>query len=70
MIRNDEDGILIQPEDTYSLTRAIEYLADNSEIRLDMGKRAREKVSERFSTKKMLNKYARLFEEEPSIVTE
>jgi glycosyltransferase involved in cell wall biosynthesis len=68
MIRNDEDGILIQSEDTYSLTRAIEYLADNSKIRLDMGKRAREKVSERFSTKKMLSKYARLFEEEPSIV--
>jgi len=63
MIRNDEDGILIQSEDTYSLTRAIEYLADNSKIRLDMGKRAREKVAERFSTKKMLSKYARLFEE-------
>ena len=67
MIRNDEDGILIQSEDIYSFTRAIEKLADNRKIRLDMGKRAREAVLEKFSTKMMLSKYAKLFQDEPSM---
>ena len=62
IIRNDEEGILIPPEDSAALAKAIERLADNKEIRLDMGKRARKKVLEKFSTERMLSQYVKLFE--------
>jgi glycosyltransferase involved in cell wall biosynthesis len=62
IIRNGEEGILIPSEDTASLAKEIEGLADNREIRLGMGERARKRVLEKFSTERMLNQYAKLFE--------
>jgi len=62
IIRNDKEGILIPSEDPVSLAKAIEKLADNKEIRLDMGKRARDRILGNFTTEQMIKEYIKLFE--------
>ncbi len=63
VVTNGKEGILVPPKDAESLAKAIEKLAVNPELRIQMGNLGRKTVEERFSVDKMLSDTAHVFEE-------
>lgn len=61
MIEDGVDGILIPSGDERALTEALVTLEENPERRAAIGMRARKKVVERYSEKRMVEEYADLF---------
>jgi len=64
VVRNNETGLLVAPKNIRQLADAIETLINDKELRLRMGKRARELVECEFSEKiinaKIMNLYQQL----------
>lgn len=49
LVRKDTDGLVVSAGAVKELKNTIEFLASHSDLRMTMGKRAREKMKERFS---------------------
>jgi len=62
IVEDKRSGILIDSGDFKALAEKIEKLASDSDLRYEIGKRARERVVKRFSLEKMLKGYAGLFD--------
>ena len=62
MISDGEDGFLIEPGDTESFTKKINYLIENKEIRKEMGQKASVSI-QKFSEEKVMQKWLNLFAE-------
>lgn len=56
IVENDNDGILIQPDNENELSGAIIKLLEDDELRIRMGENGRKKVENKFSTIKMAEK--------------
>ena len=54
VIHNNINGLLIPPKDSGEIVKAVHYLADNSAIRLKLGKAARRTTETSFSQDKLL----------------
>ena len=61
VVRNHENGILVPPNNPLKLAEAIQYLIDNKDIRIRMGRKGRKRVIRNFSlevtAKKLCNIY-------------
>jgi glycosyltransferase involved in cell wall biosynthesis len=61
IIRDEEDGLLVEPENIQELAQKIIYLIDHKDIRIEMGHKA--KISaERFKIDKIMDQWKELFE--------
>jgi len=49
IIRNGENGLMVPPGNSRALADAITYLAENPQVRRELGKRARREVVEKYS---------------------
>jgi glycosyltransferase involved in cell wall biosynthesis len=61
IVINDHNGILVPVKDSKKLSQAIQYLADNPDIRLEMGFKGRELVLDRFSLTKVCEGWRDLY---------
>lgn len=64
IIKDNSNGLLFRPCDPQDLARTIERLIENKELRLKMGKRAREDVERRFNARDYVKKLEALYEKE------
>ena len=62
IIGNEEFGLLTRPQDAFDLQRQIKILLDQSEMRIRMGKRAREHVRKFYDRKVRVQKCLELYE--------
>ncbi len=62
IIRNDEDGLLVENGNTKKLAEAIIYLIEHEEIRIRMGEKARIS-SQRYAPEQIMNQWTNLFNE-------
>jgi len=58
---NGSDGIMVPPEDVVALRNAIKELYENPERQAQMGARAKNKIQEGFTTRKMAESLSDLF---------
>jgi glycosyltransferase involved in cell wall biosynthesis len=63
IIDNQEQGVLIDLKDKNSLAEAITLLADNKDMRIKMGKKARKKVMENYTWKMTAEKVIKAYRE-------
>ena len=63
VIENESNGMLVTPGDVKSLTDALRVLLNSSELRLTLGRNARETVTSRFSAASMANQYLKIYRE-------
>lgn len=61
VIKQGIDGILVPPQDSDSLSRAITQLARDCQLRMKLGNRARERVRRDFSSKLMAENTVRAY---------
>jgi glycosyltransferase involved in cell wall biosynthesis len=61
MIENNKSGLLVDPNDTITLEKCIQYLIDNPNKRVEYGQNAREKVLTEYSYDKILNQQVELY---------
>ena len=61
IVEDGISGILVPPNDEYSLAEAIIKLITNDKLRADLGENARKKVEERFGINKNILEYIDLF---------
>lgn len=63
-IKNNETGLICQPNNIKDLSKKIKYLYDNPEITKFMGERARKRVEEKYNweviTKKVIQNYQKI----------
>jgi glycosyltransferase involved in cell wall biosynthesis len=68
IIENWEDGLLIEPADSYALSDAIRRLINDTYTKISMGKRAKQKVEQRFdinvTVEKTIEFYSEVLNEE------
>lgn len=57
VILNGETGLLVSPRDPASLSKAMIYFLTHPEIALEMGRRGRARLSERFTLENMIQRY-------------
>lgn len=62
IVRDEVDGLLVQPEDIQGLAQAICRLIDDTALRVEMSRRSQENL-ELFSKTAILNQWRRLIEE-------
>ncbi len=62
LIRNGENGLLVNPKDTRDLARAISKLIENQQLRQDIGSNARAFIEQNFLEEDMLRKTERVYE--------
>jgi glycosyltransferase involved in cell wall biosynthesis len=55
-------GLLVEPRSVESLSRAIETLAENSELRHDLGERARQSARRRFDLNKVIQQIEEFYQ--------
>ncbi len=63
VVANGETGFLVPPNDVNALAERLKYLLDHAEVRYAMGKRARERVIERFTWTKHLDGLMHVYRE-------
>jgi len=63
LIIHNYNGLLVPPKDPMSLARAITYLLENRDLRLEMSRNAREYIMTNFSYEKVLPLLERLYSE-------
>jgi len=63
VIHSGENGILVKPNDAIKLADAIQYLLDNESIRKKFGKEGRKLVVSDFSTKAVIRKLVKIYEQ-------
>ena len=61
IVKNNETGLLVKPEDPESLALAIKRLLFNEEERLVMGNKAKDWISQNFSLSDVVNKLEKLY---------
>jgi glycosyltransferase involved in cell wall biosynthesis len=61
IVKNNETGLLIEFGNTEQLVKALEKLANNLELRIELGKNAWEDVKERFSPEIVLKKLEEIY---------
>ncbi len=62
IIREGIEGVLIEPENSRGLADAIGNLASDPGRRIDMGRRGRMRVEDKFSVRLMIERYTELFD--------
>lgn len=62
IVVNNETGILVPPQDSDAIAKAIRYLIKNPNIAVAMGKRGRKRVEDHFTIDKMISEYSSLYE--------
>ena len=63
IVENGKNGILVPPNDPIKLAEAIEYLLNNKDIRIKLGKEGRKKVEREFSWNVIVKRLYRIYEE-------
>jgi len=63
LIINNETGFLIEPKSEDQLAEKIEYLLENQERALQMGKKGRERIETHFSIDRMIEEFFQLYTE-------
>jgi len=61
IIRNDENGLLVSPGDVEALSEILTRLCESSELRKELGAAAQRDVIGRFSSKRMVEHYNRVY---------
>ncbi len=61
LIKHNESGFLIEPENSEAIARALSYIVSNNEIRENFGKNARKRVEEFFSLDYSIGSYEKLY---------
>ena len=61
LVTDSETGILISPNNSNELAKAIDSLLANEEMRMKMGMLGRKRILERFSIKKMVSETIMLY---------
>lgn len=61
VIQDRVNGILLSPGDVRGLAAALQYLLKSSELRLELGKNARESVESSFSAASMAKQYLEIY---------
>lgn len=59
--RNNETGLVVDPRNSLQLRDAINLLLKNDKLRLSMGKEAKRRALDMFTTKKMAQQYLELY---------
>ena len=62
IVKDKENGLLVDPRDTGGLARQINWMIENSEKRMEMETRAIERYREEFSFEKLEQKYVSYYE--------
>lgn len=63
IIESGKDGILVPPNDPIRLAKAIQYLLDNEDVRIKLGKEGRKKVEKEFSWNVVVNRLCGIYKE-------
>ncbi len=63
VVKDQETGILIEPGNSSQLTKAIDRLIENDDLRRTMGERARQWALKEFTQAKMVQETERLYQE-------
>lgn len=61
MVVQNKNGILVEPNNINSLTRAIEKLVENEPLRIEMGEQSRNRAIYDFSPKKFIEKFEKIY---------
>ena len=61
MVKDGYNGLFVRPRNPKEISDKVNYLLRNDEIRLKMGKRARQTVVEKFTWEKIAGKYERMY---------
>jgi glycosyltransferase involved in cell wall biosynthesis len=56
-VQEEECGIVVEPEDPDRLVEALKYLKNNEEERLKMARNARRAFEEKYTTRKIADRY-------------
>jgi glycosyltransferase involved in cell wall biosynthesis len=62
IVGNQEFGLTMRPDDAFDLQRQLRYLLDNPELRIKMGKAAREHVKRHYDRRTRLRKTLEIYE--------
>lgn len=62
VILDNQTGLLVPSNDSISLTNALEKLILNEDLRVNLGKNAKEWVTEQFPNSKMVNEYHKIYQ--------
>jgi len=62
IIEDNENGILIEPENSEAIAEALKKLVKSESLREKLGKRGLEIVKSRFSAKKMAEEYGKIYD--------
>jgi len=62
VVRNHENGILVPPNNPLKLAEAIQYLIDNKDIRIKMGREGRKWVTRNFSLDAIVNRLCSIYQ--------
>ena len=63
VITNNDNGYLINPGDTDQLTEALSSLITNDPLRIDMGKKNRKMIHNRFDMQALMKDLSNIYEE-------
>ncbi|PWR72837.1 glycosyltransferase family 4 protein [Methanospirillum lacunae] len=61
LVQQDKGGILCEIDDVSGFADAVRYLAEDENLRKDMGRYNRQRVLERFNTEHVTKKYCRIY---------
>lgn len=56
-------GIVVPPQDVTKFAQSLDYLLSNKKLRLEMGRRARQKAERKYSWDKVIDRYITLYQE-------
>jgi glycosyltransferase involved in cell wall biosynthesis len=63
LIKNGDNGFLVEPHNPLELADAIKKLLDDSNLRKSMGRRGREVVEKEYSEEKIVKKTLNIYHE-------
>lgn len=61
IVKNNENGILVQPNNSYELAEAMQYLLDNERVRINFGEAGRKRAIEFFSSNVIAKKICEIY---------
>ena len=61
VIEDGKNGLLVQPANIGSITKAVHRFIENSDMRLNLGRAGYETIVEKYSSKRMTGDYERLY---------
>ncbi len=60
LVRHEVDGLLVAPEDVKSLAESIERITDDAQLRLQLGRNARERILQHFDVNRVAGELDKL----------